>query len=407
MRVLKVSQSYYPYLEVGGPPAKIRGIASALAQRGHEITILTADLGAKAQGDGASGSIEGKSKWGWEAKRVEGQAIYLNTIARYRITTLNPHVVNFCLARLRDFDVVHIYGLYDLLGATVAWFCRRWNIPYIVEPIGMFHPKVRSQRKKRVYHRLLGSALIKGAQFLIATSDTERAELIEGGVNAEKIVLRRNGIDLAQFSALPDRGAMRALWKIGESEPLILFLGRLSFIKGLDVLVEAFAKLETPARLVLAGPDDNDGCSERINRLREELNLGERLIISRALYDTEKFCALVDADIFVLPSRYESFGNAAAEAMACGLPVIVTDQCGIAPLVHERAGLVAAQEVESLKQAMTLLLEDESLRQRFSAGALEAAQELSWEQPADEMEALYKQMKAAPVAQAIRNYGAV
>jgi glycosyltransferase involved in cell wall biosynthesis len=407
MRILKVSQSYYPYLEIGGPPAKIRGLATALAARGHQLTILTADLGVVGEASEEDGAHKGKSKWGWTARRSEGEAIYLFTMAHYRITTLNPKSVSFCLARLRDYDVVHIYGLYDFLGATVAWFCRRWKIPYIVEPIGMFHPKVRSQRKKRLYHRLLGNALVKGARFLIATSEKERAELIEGGIAAEKVVLRRNGIDLSQFRTLPKKGAMRARLKIGETEPLLFFLGRLSFIKGLDVLVEAFARVEQPSRLVIAGPDDNDGCSDKIKKLRDELQLQDRLIISEALYHEKKIQALVDADIFVLPSRYESFGNAAAEAMACGTPVIVTDQCGIAPLVHDRAGLVAAQNVESLQQAMTALLQDAALRQRYGDGGMAAAQELSWEQPAAEMETLYQRLMVEPVAHAAQSYGAV
>jgi glycosyltransferase involved in cell wall biosynthesis len=405
MKVLKVSQSYFPYLEVGGPPAKIRGLAAALTIRGHEVTILTADLGVAAQEKNGSGARKGKSQWGWEAQRKEGHAIYLSTMANYRIITLNPKVISFCLARLRDFEVVHIYGLYDLLGATVAWFCRRWKIPYLVEPIGMFHPKVRSQRKKRLYHKLLGSALIEGARFVIATSEKERAELIDGGLNVKKIVLRRNGIDLNPFLSLPARGTMRASWKIGDAELLILFLGRISYIKGLDLLVKAFARLEQPARLVIAGPDDRDGCSEKIKRLREELKLGDRLIISNAIYNEQKIQALVDADIFVLPSSYESFGNAAAEAMACGTPVIVTDQCGIAPLVQDQAGLVAAHNIVSLQQAMTLLLQDETMRQLFQSGALRVAQKLSWDEPAAQMESLYQQLLASPAAQITPSLG--
>ena len=138
----------------------------------------------------------------------------------------------------------------------------------------------------------------------------------------------------------------------------MLFLGRLSFIKGLDLLVEAFAQINSDARLVIAGPDDGDGCLERIRSLIADLKIEERVILPGPLFGKEKLEALVDADLFVLPSRHESFGNAAAEAIACGTPVLVTSECGIAPLVDGRAGEVVACEVETLRDGLARLLGD-------------------------------------------------
>ena len=144
-----------------------------------------------------------ETAWGWESSRDGVDAIYLRSLANYRATTINPNVLNFCARRLRNYDVVHIYGLYDALGAVTAWFCRRSGIPYVLEPLGMFGPKIRSQQKKRVYGRLIGSGLFDGAEAVIATSETERSELVAGGIDPEKVVLRRNGLDLSEFQDLP------------------------------------------------------------------------------------------------------------------------------------------------------------------------------------------------------------
>src|SRR6185436_4492523 len=131
--------------------------------------------------------------WGWESQLDGVHAIYLTTLANYRATTVNLRLASFCTNRLHDYDVVHVYGLYDLIGATVAWFCRRSGIPYVLEPLGMFGPKMRSQHKKRLYNQVVGNTLIEGAQCVVATSERERGELIEGDIPAAKVILRRNG----------------------------------------------------------------------------------------------------------------------------------------------------------------------------------------------------------------------
>lgn len=392
MRILKTTQTYYPYLSKGGPPAKVRAIARALVRRGHEVTVLTADRGDGLAAEGGSG---GGSARGWESREDGVEAIYLRTLQNYRATTINPAIPGFCRRRLRDYDVVHIYGLYDLFGSIAAWFCRRQGIPYVLEPLGMFGPKMRSQQKKRLYHKLVGDALFAGARAVIATSETERTELIDGGVSAEKIVLRRNGIDVSEFEKLPARGDLRDRLKLSDTTPLILFLGRISFIKGIDLLVEAFAGRD--AHLVIAGPDDLDGCAQAIAKSVARLQIDNQVTVMGPLYGDERLQAFVDAEFFVLPSRYESFGNVAAEAIACGTPALVTDQCGIAPLLDGRAGLVVPADVEGLHRGIARLLGDKELLGTLRSRCAEVAQSLSWDEPVETMERLYTTLTGSTV----------
>jgi glycosyltransferase involved in cell wall biosynthesis len=296
--------------------------------------------------------------------------------------------VPFSRRRLGEFDVVHIHGLYDLLGVVVAHFCRRRGKPYVVEPLGAFQPRLRSVRKKRLYHWAAGRHLLRGAARIVATSEHERVELQGADIPAGKLVLRRNGLDLTEFANLPERGAFRARLGIGDA-PLVLFLGRISFVKGLDLLVEAFDGVGEPALLAIVGPDDRDGCLDAIRR-----KAGDRIRLLGPLYSRDKLEALVDADLFVLPSRYESFGNAAAEAVACGTPVLSTDQCGIAPLVKDRVGLVVPCTVEGIRHGLNQLLSDDSLRQALCSRCPEVARELSWDEPVALMESVYTEVVA-------------
>jgi glycosyltransferase involved in cell wall biosynthesis len=231
----------------------------------------------------------------------------------------------------------------------------------------------------------VGRRLLQGAARIVATSEHERAELLGAGIPADKLVLRRNGLDLSEFTNLPERGAFRTRTGVGDG-PLVLFLGRISFVKGLDLLVEALAGLPVSALLAIVGPDDRDGCLDAIRK-----RAGQRVRLLGPLYGRERLEALVDADIFVLPSRYESFGNAAAEAIACGAPVLVTDQCGIAPLVKDRVGVVVPCTVEGIRDGLTRLLSDAGLRQALRSRCREVARELSWDEPVAIMESIYMQ----------------
>jgi glycosyltransferase involved in cell wall biosynthesis len=141
--------------------------------------------------------------------------------------------------------------------------------------------------------------------------------------------------------------------------------------------------------LVIAGPDERDGFASRLKALAGSLELGKSALFVGPLYDEEKWQAYRDADVFVLPSQNENFGNTAAESAVCGTPVIVTDRCGIAPLVGA-AGLVIPHGALELERALGRVLEDADFHRLCRKGCLPMAQALSWEAPLDETERLYR-----------------
>jgi glycosyltransferase involved in cell wall biosynthesis len=394
MRILNVTQSYAPFFEFGGPPVKVRALSAELARRGHQVTVLTADWELDARfPDGIPPAGMTRSPFGWRHDDDGVQAIYLPTWLRYRALSWNPAVKRFARARLQNFDVVHIFGLYDLLGPAIAAQCRALNIPYVVEPIGMFLPIVRSFWKKRFYQSLFGRTMLDGARFLIATSEQEADELVSGGIPREKIFLRRNGVDVPV--ELPASGTFRARHGIPPGATIVLFLGRLSKKKSPDLLLEAFAALNAEllqrkdARLVFAGPDD-EGIQASLSQAAARLGVTSRVIFTGPLFNTAKWEGYRDADVFVLPSQNENFGNTAAEAVAAGTPVVVTEGCGVAPLLAGTAGIVVPHNAGALSQALTSLLTDADLLSRLSAGCQEAAARLDWGEPAERMESLYR-----------------
>ncbi len=393
MRILKVVQAYYPFQEYGGPVVKVRALARGLAQRGHHVTVLTADLGLA--GHNGHGMNFERCKWGWRSEQDGVEAVYLSTFGHYRALTINPRVIAFCRASLMGFDLVHFYGLYDLLGPAASSFCRRQGVPYVIEPMGMYRPIDRAFRMKQVWHRLLGTEFWRNASRIIATSEMEQQELLGDGVPPSKVVIRYNGIDGGEQTSLPARGAFRAKWNISPGEPLILFLSRLIPRKGADILIEAFARVcPESGRLVIAGPEGEPGYRAYLEKCAKESGVAARVIFTGPVYDEEKKALFADADLFVLPSRYENFANAPAEAMSCGVPVIITNACGIRSLVEGQAGLVIAPEKEALIEALGSLIHDKALYARFKDGCRRVADQLSWNRLTEQMEGYYDEVLA-------------
>jgi glycosyltransferase involved in cell wall biosynthesis len=393
VRILNVAQTYFPYLAEGGRPAKVRILSRNLAHRGHHVTVLTVNLGAAEWTQ--AGIVPEKTSLGWRLVEDGVEAIYLPEVGRYRAITINPRLVQFCRASLGDFDLAHFYGLYDLLGPSVSYFCRRQGVPYVIEPMGMFRPIDRSFRLKQMWHRSVGSRFWRDAAQIVATSELEQQELLEDGVPPTKVVMRYNGIDMKSSSNPTLRGVFRSKWNIGPDEPLIVFLSRLIPRKGADLLIEAFAQsCPQSGRLVIAGPEGEPGYRAYLEKHAIDSGVGLRIIFTGPIYDGEKNSLLADADLFALPSQYENFANVAAEAMAFGVPVIITHSCGICSVVEGVAGLVVIPKVAAIADALRTMICDKVLYARMQAGCRLVADRLDWNTLTEQMEGYYTEVLA-------------
>jgi glycosyltransferase involved in cell wall biosynthesis len=255
----------------------------------------------------------------------------------------------------------------------------------------MFVPIVRNLWLKRMYHALWGKQLLEEASAVIATSEQEADGLIAGGLPRTRVVLRRNGVEAP--ASWPERGAFRRAHGISDDVKLVLFLGRLSVKKSPDLLLRAFAELSGRStgvlmKLVFAGPEES-GVKAELEQMAMQLGVRTKVQFVGPIFGDAKWAAYRDADVFILPSQNENFGNTAAEAVAAGTPVIVTEQCGIAPLLADQAGLVVRHDTTALSRALEHILSDAELRSRLAAGCAAVTSRLGWDEPVRDMEALY------------------
>jgi glycosyltransferase involved in cell wall biosynthesis len=256
----------------------------------------------------------------------------------------------------------------------------------------MTRPIDRGFLLKKVWSSLVHGYL-SGASRMVATSEQERAELLADGFPADQVLLRHNGIDREEFRRLPPPGAFRKKAEIGDDERFIIFLGRLIPRKGADLLIEALPHIDAgKTKLVIVGPEGEAGYLAFLRAKARAEGVEHRVLFTGPLYNDDKKAALVDAAVFALPSRNENFGNAVAEAIACGTPAIVSDRCGIAPLINQRAGLVIAYDSGAVARALKDLLGNVTLYQRLKAGCPQVAEEISWDKLVTGMQRSYEEV---------------
>jgi glycosyltransferase involved in cell wall biosynthesis len=256
--------------------------------------------------------------------------------------------------------------------------------------MGMYVPRVRTVALKRIYNATITRWMAKGVAAIVATSEIELAEL-QPLSRFARVVLRRNGIDVAEFRTLPARELMRQRWGIPPDAKVVLYVGRISEKKRLLELVTAFEQAGVAdAKLVIAGPVSEPSYASAMHRDVQRSSRKDDILVTEPVYDEHLKAALSAADLFVLPSLNENFGNAAAEAVAATLPVLLTETCGIAPIIDGRAGMAVRLGIEPLAQGMRQML-DPVIRDQFLVNREQVKRELSWEEPIRQQIEIYRE----------------
>lgn len=375
MRILLATPYYAPEWRFGGPPRKVSGLARMLKAKGHDPHVVT---------------IHSERPKECERHLVDGIEVrYLPWIGSGRWPC--PTKFRFLRDEIAEASVVHCFGLYNLICPSAAHFTCKLGKPLVIEPMGMFVPRMRSVLAKRIYNAVVTRWMFQRAATVIATSDAE-ADEIRSSASGANVVVRRNGIDMPGPSKGPAKSAFREARGIRHGERLIGYLGRISAKKQLLELVEAFSTGDLPqGKLLIAGPVSEPEYRSALlqaiggSRRKDDIRLEE------AFYGEEYDMALAALDLFVLPSANENFGNAAGEAAVAGVPVLLTKDCGIAPIIDGKFGVAVGQDIENLRRGLEQMLGNMA---RWKFDPVEAQQALSWDEPVRQMEEIYARASA-------------
>jgi len=339
VKILNINMSIDP-IRGGGTAERTVQMSRALANNGHQCTILTLDLGIT------------------DARKSE-----LNNV---KIVALPCLVKRFYIPRLNFFktsqlinesDIIHLMGHWTILNAVAYYYIRKHKKKYVVCPAGALPLFGRSKLLKKIYNAIIGKKIIQNANAHIVIAKDEIAHYASYGVSENKIVWIPNGIDQTSFQFQNDQ-LFREKFGIGSS-PFILFIGRLNLIKGPDLLVEAFGKIKNnfpDIDLVIAGPDE--GLFPLLKRLVSQYQIDSRVHFIGHVSGETKSQALHAALLMAIPSRQEAMSIVVLEAGVVGLPALITDQCGLNYLENINSAIITKATVESICDGLNKAMND-------------------------------------------------
>ena len=387
MRIIQIIPSIS--LVYGGPSQMVLGLSAALAAKNIDVTIITTDS------NGDIGQLPLDVPLNQPIQQNGYQIIY------FRCYPWRRYKFSFSLLRwlnenARQFDLAHLHAIFSPVTTLAATIARYHHLPYIIRPCGMLDPAdlQKKKRLKQIYATLLERPNLAGAAAIHFTSK-EEAKISE-----------RFGLDCTVKMPVPrdlviPLGVTAGLFpkRLRESQvPIILFMSRIEPKKGLDLLIPALESILGSGiefHFILAGSNPQDADYEtRIKVQIHNSSLAKYTTITGFVSGDSKVELLTKADLFVLPSYYENFGIAVAEAMAAGVPVVISDRIHIAEDIQQaEAGWVGPLEVGAIANSIKSALLNPQERQRRGLNGQEYAKKhYNWEAIAQQTIDAYQQI---------------
>jgi len=376
MKVLQVIPFFTP--SMGGSVTIPYHLSHWLAKEGHEVTVITTDY--KYDPDYAQ-----------SLKNVE--VTPFRHFARLGLFLYSPEMKRWLRSNISKYDVVHLHNFRSYQNNIVSKYAKEFNVPYIVQPHGSLPRIVEKEGLKQLYDAVWGNGILEHASKIVAVSGNEVKQFRRAGIPAEKITVVPNGVNYIPPASLPPAGQFREQCRIREKH-IILYAGRLHKRKGIDFLIRAFNSfIQTwpgnDVALVIVGPDDS--YQSVLADLVGQLGLTNK--VRFVGFVPSLVAAYRDADVLVYPATYEIFGLVPFEALLCGTPVIVTNDCGCGEIVEEaKCGyLVHYGDVAGLSKALKMALDQPDVNKRMvGQGQRYIEQHLMWESIVKQMEGMYR-----------------
>jgi len=387
MRILQIIPSIS--LVYGGPSQMVLGLSAALASKNIDVTIITTNS------NGDIGQLPLDVPLNQPIKQNGYQIIYFRCYP-FRRYKFSLSLLQWLNANAGQFDLAHIHALFSPVTTLAATIARGHNLPYIIRPCGMLDPADLQKKKllKQIYGTVLERPNLAGAAAIHFTSKEEAkiSERFGLGSTSKMSVPQDLVIPLGVTAGFfPQR--------LRESQvPIILFMSRIEPKKGLDLLIPALESILGAGiefQFILAGSNPQDADYETGIKLKiQNSSLAKYTTITGFVGGDLKNELLTNADLFVLPSYYENFGIAVAEAMAAGVPVAISDRIHIAEDIQKaEAGWVGPLEVGAIASLIkSALLDPEERKRRGLNGKEYAKKHYNWEAIAQQTIDAYQQI---------------
>lgn len=273
---------------------------------------------------------------------------------------------------VRDYDVVHIRNWYNHLSIVFYKAARKYGIPFVFTTYGMFDPTARKKyfrRTKLMIDEIYTKNMIKDAAALHSLGESDTKEFIKFGADPKKIFRIDLGLIIQDYEITERTDVLERLDVNKDTKPFALYLGRIVKKKAAHLLLKSFARLNHKnLNLVIVGMGDKS-YEKKLRQLVQDLELENSVKFAGPVFGNEKSQLLESAKFFVLPSYSDIHPVAAAEALAFGLPVLITKNCDFPEIGEYNAGIIIEPNVDSIYQGLIKMTEDDNRLQIFSKNA--------------------------------------
>ncbi|HIK04175.1 MAG TPA: glycosyltransferase [Trichormus sp. M33_DOE_039] len=390
MKILQIVPSIS--LVYGGPSQMVLGLAPALAKEGVKVTVLTTD----SNGDNGQKPLDVPLN---VPIPQDGYEIIYFRCAPFRRYKFSLDLLKWLKTHAREFDLAHIHALFSPVSSAAAFVCSQEKLPYILRPLGTLDPAdlLKKKQLKKLYVEIIERRNLAKAAAIHFTSVQEAKVSEKFGANTRDLVIPL-GVIPPQSASENGKNFISRKLGIPENIPWIIFMSRLDPKKGLNLLIPALEnllELGNNFHFILSGASPQDPDFEQ--KIKDQIAispLNSHTTITGFVTGELKTSLLQAADLFVLPSYYENFGIAVAEAMVAGKPVVISDQVHIWEQVRDsESGWVGTTDVESLVNLLQAALQNPQECQRRGLNAQKYALEnFSWDAIARQMIQAYKQL---------------
>ncbi|MEX0749944.1 MAG: glycosyltransferase [Dehalococcoidia bacterium] len=378
--------------ETGGMNVYVRELSRELGARGYEVDVFTRRTSA------ADPEVQ---PFGPNARVINVDAGPTDTIDKLRIADyLDEFELNVLAFAAREgavYDLVHSH--YWMSGKVALALCERWSVPHVA----MFHTLGEVKMRARLSEhepaaRMEAETAVAAAADCIVVASRHELHLLTTLYRADesRIAVVPCGVDLERFYPMDKEQARRAL-ELKDGDRIILFVGRIEPLKGIDILISAAAQLHEDENfrvLIVGGDGRAEAELAQLRALAERLDIDHHISFVGAVPHEDLPMYYNAADVCVVPSYYESFGLVAVEAMACGVPVVASRVGGLTSTISdgETGYLIPWRCPEPFAERLELLLDNDELRQSFGRAGREAVERYRWANVADAVAALYEEL---------------
>jgi len=381
LKILHIIPYYLPAIYYGGPVYSVHNLCKRLVRRGHQVSVFTTNRHGAEELDVPTDQF------------VEKDGVRINYFKTKLMKRLyfSPDMNKALTREVRNFDIVHLHGLYAWPTFAGAKAAKRRGVPYVLAPRGMLVKNLISKKSrwaKTAYIHLIEKRNIEGAAAIHLTSAIEQKEARRFNFKFPHEIIIPNSIWI-EDDAAEDRQLLKTPAAILNKKPFFLFLGRICWSKRLEIIITAM-RYAGDANLVIAGAGDKDYC-EKLKLLVDECKLQDRIFFLGWADGSDKAALLREASALVLSSYSENFSNAVLEAMFAGCPVVVVPQVGLAEIIEQTgSGSVVDSDPKVFGLSLKGLLADPEKCQRMGeAGKKAVAQYFMPEHIAAQMEEVY------------------